>query len=434
MKKIIATLFIMVLMPAAFASAKINTWKTQNGAKVFFIETHAIPVLDISLTFDAGSRFDTENKVGLAGLTQMMLSKGIKKSTGKAYSEAEISDAFADIGAEKSESIDVDKSSIYLRTLSDKAPIAIELIARMIAEPSFPISPLERDKARLISSIKDALTKPEPIASRAFKKALYGVNPYGFSATPETIQSISRADIVRFYERFYTANRLTIAIVGDATRENAQQIAETLSQRLANREEDIKPMHVSLPVGTETYISHPATQSHILIGMPALKKGDPDFFALTVGNYVLGGGVFASRLMNEVREKRGFAYSIHSYFDGRLDLGPFVINLQTKKEQTQEALTVVKDVLHTFLKEGITDEELQAAKSNLIESFPLNMDTNAKLLSFATTIGYYGLPLDYWDTWIDHVKAVSKEDVKEAFARKLNEKNLSTVIVGTNAK
>jgi zinc protease len=182
--------------------------------------------------------------------------------------------------------------------------------------------------------------------------------------------------------------------------------------------------------GQEQRIPHPASQAHILMGVPALARGDADFFPLTVGNYVLGGGGFVSRLTHEVREKRGLAYSVYSYFNPLAQPGPFTIGLQTKKEQTAQALKVVRETLDAFLRDGPTAAEVAAAKDNLIGGFPLRIDSNRKILDNIAVIGFYRLPLDYLDTWTERVKAVSIADIRAAFRRKLDAGALATVVVG----
>jgi zinc protease len=184
-----------------------------------------------------------------------------------------------------------------------------------------------------------------------------------------------------------------------------------------------------LPASGEQRIAHPAVQAHLLVGLPALKRGDPDFFPLAVGNYSLGGGGFVSRLMKEVRDKRGLAYSVHSYFQPLQQLGPFQMGLQTKKTQADDALKVAREVLASFLEQGPTETELQAAKQNLIGSFPLRLDSNRELLENVAMIGFYGLPLDYLDRYPENIEKVTVADIKAAFARHVRPEHLVTVVV-----
>ncbi len=431
-------LFLFIHLPL-HAAVSIESWKTKNGVKVFFVQTHTIPVLDITVDFDAGSRRDPKDKSGLASMTNLMLSRGIASSFAPlkeaALTEAQIADGFADVGAIYSGAVSPDKSGVSLRTLSDEeaSDKAIRLFARLMAQPAFPDDLLKRDRMRSISVIRETLTQPASIASRAFMKNLYGDHPYGSSPTPESLSSISRQDMQAFHQAFYGADSATITIVGDASRSRAEKIAEELSMRLAVPSKEYKKPEVEKVkevMGQTEIIKHPSTQSHILMGMPALKKGDPDFFPLVVGNYILGGGGFVSRLMEEVREKRGFAYSIYSQFDSRIQEGPFMIGLQTKREQTKEAVQIVKETFDVFMREGPTESELKAAKNNLIEGFPLRMDNNRKILALVSMMAYYDLPLDYLNTWPNHIRAVTVKDIRAAFSRKLASNKLTTVIVG----
>ena len=234
-----------------------------------------------------------------------------------------------------------------------------------------------------------------------------------------------------FHKTHYVANRAVISLVGDIDIERARRIAQEISGglRVSDQELPVLP-DVTVANGKTNVIAHPATQAHILIGMPALKRGDPDFFALTVGNYILGGGGFSSRLMQEVREKRGLSYSVYSQFQPMFQPGPFMIGLQTEKKQATDAIGVVNDTLNDFLRNGPDTTELQSARDHLVNSFAMQMDNNLKVLELIAMIGYYHLPLDYLDHWTEKVGQVTAADVKAAMNRKLNAEKMVTVIVG----
>jgi zinc protease len=195
---------------------------------------------------------------------------------------------------------------------------------------------------------------------------------------------------------------------------------------------DVGPIaKVAYPAApVELRIAHPASQSHILLGYPGIKRGDPDLFPLYVGNYILGGGGFVSRLTEEVREKRGLVYSVYSYFMPMAELGPFQIGLQTKKDQANAALKLVHETLDKFLKNGVTEKELIAAKANIIGGFPMRIDSNGKILDYLSVIGFYKLPLNYLDEYNKKVASVTTAQIKEAFNRRLKPENFVTVIVG----
>lgn len=429
------TLFLIGIAPA-HAALRIQSWTLANGARVLFVENHSIPILDVSVEFDAGSRRDPQGKAGTAELTNAMLARGLRASqtplVEPAMTEAQISDAFADIAAQRSGGAGADRAGATLRTLVSRAErsAAVSLLARVLAHPSFPEDFLARDKARTIAAIREDETKPEAIASKAFWGVLYGEHPYAKQATAESVQAITRDDLVAFHSTYYVANRAVISMIGDISREEANEIAQQLTLRLPQGVALPPLPEVQLMPTAEERIVHPASQAHVLIGMPALARGDADYFALIVGNYVLGGGGFVSRLVHEVREKRGLSYSVYSYFNPMAQPGPFEAGFQTQREQTAEALKVLRETIAVFLRDGPTPKELQAAKDNLIGGFALRIDNNKKILDNIAAIGFYKLPLDYLDTWTANVKKVTIADIKAAFNRKIALDKMSTVIVG----
>ena len=425
----------MLIASTAWAGLPIQHWQTSTGTEVYFVENHELPILDVAVNFPAGSSRDTREKAGLAGLTQHMLSQGAG-----GLSDAEISRQMADLGAILGGDQDQDRAGISLRTLSSprESAAALELFAKILQQPAFPESVLEREKGRIISSLQEAATQPESIADKAFTAALYGDHPYGIANldTPESVAAIQRDDLQQFYQTHYRADGAVIAMMGDMSKAAATQIAETLAAGLPKGPKVVTlPPPVPYPTQAKVVrIPHPASQSHILLGYPGVKRGDADYFPLYVGNYVLGGGGFVSRLTEDVREKRGLVYSVYSYFMPLSELGPFQIGLQTKREQADEALKVVNETLAKFIKEGPSAKEMKAAKDNIVGGFPLRIDSNGKILSYLSAIGFYHLPLTYLDDFNKEIAKVTAAQVKEAFARRIKPDNMVTVIVGTDAK
>lgn len=432
----ILTLALVGASPA-WAALQIQSWHLANGAKVLFVENHSIPILDISVEFDAGSRRDPAGKSGTASLTSAMLARGLREATTPvaepAMTEAQISDAFADIAAQRGGGASADRGGASLRTLSSRAEreTAVALLARILAHPSFPEDFFARDKARMISAIKEDETKPESIATKAFWRTLYGSHPYAQHETVASVESITRNDLVNFHATHYVANQAVIAMIGDITRAEADAIAQQLTTRLPQGAPLPALPGVDVAAAREERIEHPASQAHIVLGMPALARGDADYFPIIVGNYTLGGGGFVSRLTREVREKRGLSYSVYSYFNPLAQPGPFQAGLQTQKEQADAALQVVRDTIAAFLRDGPTEQELKAAKDNLVGGFALRIDNNRKILDNIAAIGFYNLPLDYLDTWTKKVQSVTAADIKAAFKRKISLEGMSTVVVGT---
>ena len=413
----------------AFAGVKIEHWTAPSGAKVYFVETRVLPILDVQIDFAAGGAFVPAAKAGLAGLTRGLLEAGAGE-----LDEEQIASRLVDIGARLGGGADSDRASLSLRTLTSKPEreAALELLRAVLSAPTFPQSVLEREKARTIASIREADTRPDAIAGKRFAAAIYPDHPYGVVPTVESVTAVTRDDLVAFHRQHFGAKGAVVSIIGDVSRAEAEAIAQHLTAGLPAGGGDLVPPAVKRPPRATIKVDHPAAQSHIHIGLPAIRRGDADYFPLLVGNYTLGGGGFVSRLMKEVREKRGYAYSVHSYFAPRKLEGPFEIGLQTKRAQVPDALKVVDEVLTEFIAKGPTPKELAAAKKNMIDGLALRLDSNAKLLGYVSTIGFYELPLTYIDDFPARIKAVTVDQVKAAFARHVKPENLVTLIVAAD--
>jgi zinc protease len=426
----VLTTGFLVFSSAAQAGVKIQHWQTASGSEVYFVENHDLPIVDLSVNFAAGSARDTVEKSGLAGITRYMMTLGAA-----GMSDEKIANKMADVGAILGGDFDADRAGFKLRTLSSEREKtqALAVFTKILQQPDFPESVLEREKARIISGLQESATQPESISSKAFMAALYGSHPYSLddSGEVDTVAKIKRDDLQSFYKQYYGAKGAVVAIIGDLTREQAAAIAESVSSGLPNAPAASQTPAVSLPAqALEKRITHPASQSHILLGYPGIKRGDPDLFPLYVGNYILGGGGFVSRLTEEVREKRGLVYSVYSYFMPMAEAGPFQVGLQTKKDQAEDALKLVRETLAKFIQNGVTEAELKAAKANIIGGFPMRIDSNGKILDYLAVIGFYKLPLNYLDEYNSNVEKVTVAQIKDAFSRRLKPDNFVTIIVG----
>ena len=422
---LIATL--LIVSPAQ-AGLKIQQWQTNNGAKVYFVENHDLPIIDISSIFHAGNAQDDATKPGVASIARHMMTLGAA-----GLSDEKISKQFADVGAQLGGGIDDDMASIKLRTLSNalERDQALDLYIKILQKPDFPEEVLAREKARVIAGLKEADTQPETIADKAYTKALFGSHPYGLNVEPEDVEHIDRYAVQKFYSTHYGAQSAVIALIGDMSREQAAQIAERIASDLPKADKPAPLPKVAYPSqANEQHIAHPATQAHILLGYPGMKRGDPDYFPLYVGNYILGGGGFVSRLTEEVREKRGLVYSVYSYFMPMAELGQFQIGLQTKRDQAGAALKLVRETLDKFMQGGVTEAQLKAAKQNITGGFPMRIDSNGKILDYLAVVGFYQLPLTYLDDFNANVNAVTTAQIKDAFNRRIQTDKMVTVVVG----
>jgi zinc protease len=413
------------------ASPKIETWKTSKGTDVYYVHAPELPMVDMEIVFDAGGSRNGKLP-GLAALTNGLLSQGAAGKDADA-----ISNGFESLGAIYGSDAGYDSASVSLRSLTDEALLtkAIENLKLVVSKADFPEDALERQRARTLVGLKAKQQSPGALAQDAFMAAVYQSHPYASpnDGTEESIKAIKRQDIIDFYKKYYVAKNALIAIVGAVDRKQAEAIAEDLTSELAEGEkaealEKVKDLEKAETV----FIEHPSAQTHILVGQPGLKRGDPDYFPLYVGNHVLGGGGMVSRLFEEIREKRGLSYSAYSYFSPMRFNGPFLAALQTRSDQVDEALTVLIENIERYIETGPTEEELIKSKKNITGGYALRIDSNSKILNYVVVIAYYGLPLNYLNTFNANVEAVTIEQIKDAFKRRLTPDKLVTVMVGAS--
>lgn len=421
------------------AALPIQKWTLPNGATVFLVESPAIAMLDVQVDFDGGSRRDPPNKVGLAGLTASLLQQGVVAKNGQpALDENALGEAWADLGAQFGASAGSDRFSFSLRTLTqpDLLAKAVALAARQIGEPAFPAAIWQRTQQKTIAGIKESDTRPSTLARRAYSQAVYGSHPYGHELTEASVANIATSDMRAFYTASVVTCRARISMVGAVSRAQATQIATAMLARLP------QPACATLPAlppvaevaaltqAVQKNITFDAAQAQVLMGQPGYKRNDAAFFPMLVGNYILGGGGFVSRLQNEVREKRGLTYGVSSNFAPGLHAGAFTVALQTRPDQAAQALEVARTVLQDFVANGPSQAELTAAKDNLVGGFALLIDSNRKLLGNISNIAWNDLPLDYLDSWTQQIEKVSVQDIKAAFSAKLQPDKMVTIVLG----
>lgn len=420
-----ATLFSTI----SFASPDIEHWTTKNGARVYFVHAPELPIVDMRIVFDAGAARDAEDP-GLAILTNGLLAEGAG-----GMSATQIAEKFESIGAQFGNSAHRDMATLTLRTLSDKKIFdqAVSVLKTILSKPDFPQNAFERERSRLLTALKRNKQDPGAIADEAFYKAVFGQHPYSSlpSGTEEGVNGLSVEKLKNFYQQYYVGRNAVVAIVGDLNRQAAENLAESLMETLPEGQPAASlPVVDVLQEAKEIKIDHPSAQTHILVGQPGMKRGDPDYFALYVGNHMLGGSGLVARLSGEIREKRGLAYSSYSYFMPMREFGPYTIGVQTKNESAQESLDVLRETISKFVKEGPTAEELESSKKNITGGFPLRISSNKKIIDYIAMIGFYQLPLDYLDTFNDRIQAVTAEDIKKAFQKRVHPDRMVTVLVG----
>ena len=406
----------------------IQTWTTAQGSRVLFVAAPELPMLDLRVTFAAGSSHDGDQP-GLAMLTNAMLNEGI---AGKDVTQ--IAESFENLGAEFSNGAYRDMAVASLRSLSDPAQRepALALFAEVIGQPTFPADSLARIQNQLLAGFEQQKQNPGKLASLALFEQLYGSHPYAHSSEGDagSVPAISSAALRAFHQRAYTAGNAVIALVGDLDRSEAEAIAEQVSRALPPGPALARTGQPAVPAPGHKHIEFPSSQTTLFLAQLGVDRQDPDYPALYLGNQILGGGGFGTRLMEEVREKRGLTYGVYSAFSPMQARGPFMINLQTRAELSEGTLKLVQDILQQYLQEGPTQKELDDAKREIAGSFPMSTASNADIVGQLGAIGFYDLPLTQLEDFMAQVQAQTVDSVRVAMQQHLSPQAMLIVSAG----
>ncbi|MCF6766824.1 insulinase family protein [Thiotrichales bacterium 19S11-10] len=408
---------------------EIHQWQTKGGTKVLFIASHEVPIVDVQISFAAGSAYD-DSQYGLASLTASLLETGIK-----GMDENELINQVTSLGANISENTARDRATFSLRSMSMPQYLdpSVSLFSRIITEPTFPTSQFDRIKKLQLTSIQMDDQYPDEIAYKAFIQELYQGHPYGHAidGNANSVQALTVDAAKAFYQKYYTQKNASIAIIGDLTIEQAQAITDSLIDKLPIGEKASaiqKPQEIKK--SKSIHIEFPSNQTTIIQGTLGIAKGNPDFFALSVANQILGGDGMSSLLFKRVRKEHGLAYGVHSGIRTLKEKGFFLIEAKTRNDKSAESLSIIDQTFDELYHNGPSEEQLLMAKKYLVGSFPLSMATNRSKLGLLSTIGFYDLPLNYIDTYIDHIDELNQKDVKDTLQTIINPEHMITVTVG----
>ncbi|MFC0668883.1 M16 family metallopeptidase [Azotobacter chroococcum] len=414
--------------PPVHRALNIQDWRTAEGARVLFVEARQLPMFDLRLTFAAGSSQDGDTP-GLALLTNAMLNEGVPGKDATAIAEG-----FEGLGAQFGNGAYRDMAVASLRSLSDpaKREPALALFREVLGRPDFPADALARIKNQMLAGFEMRKQSPGKLASLALNRQLFGSHPYAHPSDGDTesIAPIGREQLQAFHARAYSAANAVIALVGDLSRSEAEAMAAAISAALPAGPALAKPAAPAPPKPGLQHIEYPSQQTHLMLAQLGIARDDPDYAALFLGNQILGGGGFGARLMEEVREKRGLTYGIYSGFTPMQVRGPFMINLQTRADYSQGTLELVQQLVRAFIAEGPTAKELKDAKRELIGSFPLSTASNADIVGQLGAIGFYNLPLNHLEVFLQQVQALTVEQVKTAMARHIDPDGFVVVSAG----
>jgi zinc protease len=418
---------------SAESAPKIQTWETANGARVLFVRAPDLPMVDVRVVFDAGSAHDGDHS-GLASLTNKMLAQGAG-----GWSADEIADRLESVGANLGAGSARDMAWVSVRTLSREPAMdtAVQTLATVMAKPTFGATDFDRVRQNTLIGLRQDEQDPGTVGQKAIYREIFRDHPYAAdpAGTIESVRAIKRQELVDFHCRYYAGRNAIVAIVGDLDLNRAKALADEVTKGMPRGEHAAPvPPVPDLSTAASQRLAFPSVQTYIYAGQPGISRGDPDYFPLYVGNHILGGSGLVSLLMEEVREKRGLTYSVYSYFLPMAERGPFILGLSTKNNQADEARKVLMETVNRFRDEGPTQEELAAAIKNITGGFPLRIDSNADIVQYLAMIGFYNLPLDYLDTFTDKVSAVTAEQIRGAFRRRVDPARFAVVIVGPQAQ
>lgn len=405
------SLAIALLPVFAVAAPLAERQVLDNGLTLLVASRRALPIVTVNVTVEAGSLWEPEAQAGLAYLTASLLTRGTASLTA-----TQIDEAVDFIGASLSSGADRDSSDLSLSVLRKDLPTGLKLLADVLLHPAFHHGEIARKVQEIRAALRKRQEDPGEVALEAFNELVFGRHPYGrpLEGTDESLSSITRDEVVRFYRDHYSPERTIITVVGDVEpKEITAQLRELFNpwpKRKGAAERAGEPVRLRGKAFVKK-IDRGVTQANIILGHQGIRRDNPDFYAVTVMNYILGGGGFSSRLVERIREEKGWAYDVHSYFSPGLERGAFQVGLQTKNENAGPAVGEVLRELRRIRDQGVTDQELADAKAYLTGSFPLRLDTNSKLAGLISTVEYYKLGLDYADRYRTLIEAVTKEEV-----------------------
>lgn len=429
--KSLPLILALALSTTAQAGVDIQRWTTGNGTEVLLVEQHDNPIVDMQVNFKgAGSVFNPEGKSEVAEFTAALLTDGTEKLDEEAFNAA-ADDIAAQIGSSSGQ----ESSAAVLRSLSRPETLkqAAGLLNQSLTRPRFDPAVFDRRQKEAVTALQQQETTPDFTAGRALTKLAYPDHPYGSGAniTTESIRKVNLDDIRAFHRSHYGKDNAIVAIVGDINRKQADRLVKNVLNGLPERSSAAKNVPpVQQQPAQRRDIPFAGEQAQVLLGMPLIKRHDPDYYALVAGNYILGGGGFDSRLMKVLRDRHGYTYGVHSTLEPATEAGMFTIGYSTQKKNTKDSLVQAQAVIKQFIEEGPTEEELAQAKANIIGSFPLRFDSNAKLVEYLSIIGYHNLPNDYLEAYPKAIGKLTVEQVKDAWKRRVKPEDLHIVVVG----
>lgn len=427
----IALVWVCFQPKLTLAMPPVQRMVLPNHLVLLVCEEHSLPFVTFQLLINSGSRQDPSGQEGLANLTARGLLLGsLNRSANAINEEVDF------MGASLNASVSKDVATLSLRILKKDLDKGFVLFMEALRRPAFPEEEIRREIEKTLAAIQSREDEPAEVAQREFQKTLFLKSPYGHpvEGTKESVPRLKREAVLRFYQTYYHPNNCILAVVGDITVEEIKKKIIPHFTQWPMAEIPKVPFTGAYAKERKTIkIDRGITQANIVLGHAGISRDNPDFYPFTVMNYILGGGGFTSRLVEEIRIKRGLAYSVTSYFDAGKYPGSFQIVLQTKNSSAREAISIALQQMGQIRKESVLEKELEGAKKYLIGSFPMRLDTQGKLASFITAVEYHGLGFDYASRYPSLIQSVTREDILRV-AQKYLFPEKSIVVVVANLK
>ena len=410
-----------------FHLPEIKQFKLNNGLKILFVEKNNLPVIQMSLIVNAGSRFDPASKSGLAYLTSMLIDEGAGD-----FSALELDNEIESLGSIFGVSTDSDLTYLNMLTIKEKFERSLELLATIYSSPLFTDNDFDREKKKLLTSIIRNYDEPSYIASTNFRNLVYGTSPYAHPIIGEikAVETITNSEVTQFYKNNFSPSNSNLIVVGNITQ---HELEEKLNNYFyATSSEANNDIDISLPSNNHTqfYMIHKdeAAQSEIRIGHIANKRTDPDYFTKLIMNSILG-GQFSSRLNLNLREDKGFTYGVSSGFHYNRSFGHFQISTSVQSENTGETLREIEKEIYE-IKKNISHEEIDFSKSYLIKRFPAMFETYSQVANNLTSLVHYSLEENYFNNYIQNIENCTKQEIEDAAKKKIASDKLIYLIVG----
>jgi len=421
------------LLPTDVYAINVNKTILPNGLVVLHSEKHSLPIVMVTLLIKASPLNEPKDKAGLANLTAELLAEGTKNR-----SSTDISEEIEFIGASLDVSVVSDYTSVTLSVLKKDINKGFELFSDILLNPVFPEKEIERKKELVKGSLRHSEEDPAFLAERAFKKEIFGEHPYGrlIEGSVDTIDAIKRKDLITFYSAYFLPNNSILSVAGDLTEEELNSLIKTY---LKDWEKADLPSIVTqgFNIGKAkrtVQIDKDLTQANIILGHIGIRRDNPDYYAVSVMNYILGGGGFSSRLMQTIRDEMGLAYDVDSFFTSNKEKGLFQIEVQTKNDSANSVISEILNQMKKMRQKIVSDEELSDAKSYLTGSFPRRLDTNRKIADFLASVEFYNLGLDYAEKYSTYINSITKKDIFRVAQKYLDPEDYVLVVVANQKK